>query len=102
MKASLYLLSTILGLTLAAAEPLLPDRPREPTNPADPWATDPDPPIAKEDLIRRAIAKNKYADLRTAIAALTAGELFYFTHVATFTKDDPVYVKIKAELTKLQ
>ena len=72
----------------------------EPYTPPPP-VIDPDPPIAKEDLIRRAIAQNKYADLRTAIAALSGAELFYFTHVATFTKNDPVYVKIKAELAKL-
>lgn len=69
-------------------------------NPPPPYV-DPDPPIEKEDLIRRAISKGKYAELRTAIAALTNAEQFYFTHVATFTKDDPVYVKIKAELAKL-
>lgn len=67
-----------------------------------PVVVDPDPPIAKEDLIRRAIAKGKLAELRTAIAGLTNAEQFYFTHVATFNKDDPVYTKIKAELQKLQ
>lgn len=66
-----------------------------------PVVVDPDPPIYKEDLIRRAIARGKYAELRTAIAALTNAEQFYFTHVATFTKDDPVYTKIKAEFQKL-
>ncbi len=65
-----------------------------------PEVVDPDPPIAKEDLIRAAIAKGRFAELRTAIAGLTAGELFYFTHVSTFTKSDPVYAKIKVEMVK--
>lgn len=65
-----------------------------------PEVIDPDPPIAKEDLIRAAIAKGRLAELRTAIAGLTAAETFYFTHVSTFTKTDPVYVKVKAELQK--
>jgi len=61
---------------------------------------DPDPPIFKEDLIHGAIAKGRLAELRAAISTLTAGELFYFTHVSTFTKSDPVYTKIKAEMAK--
>ena len=72
----------------------------EPYTPPPP-VIDPDPPIAKEDLIRRAIARGKYAELRTAIAALTQAEQFYFTNVSTFSKEDPLYLKIKAELSKL-
>lgn len=65
-----------------------------------PPVVDPDPPILKEDLIHAAVTKGRLAEFRAAINALTAAELFYFTHVATFTKSDPVYVKIKAEMLK--
>lgn len=63
-----------------------------------PVVEDPDPPIYKEDLIRRAVARNKLGELRTALATLSAAEQFVFTNVSTFTKDDPLYVKIKAAL----
>lgn len=61
---------------------------------------DPDPPIFKEDLIRRSMENGRYNDLRLIVTAMTLAEQFYFTHVATFTKDDPVYVKIKAEMQR--
>jgi hypothetical protein len=65
-----------------------------------PEVIDHNPPILKEEMVRGIIAKGRLAELRTAISTLTAGEQFYFTNIATFTKDDPIYSKIKAEIAK--
>lgn len=65
-----------------------------------PVVVDPDPPIEKQDAVRSMYLRGRQADLRAAVAAMNQAEQFYFTHCHTFTKDDPVYVKLKTELSK--